>query len=71
MNQLEKLFVIKRLDQKSDCADLHRGEPRGAIFASCNHDDMSLRRDSAQSRQNFQAGHSFHPNVEDDERHVV
>src|SRR5207249_10251026 len=64
MNRLEKLFIIKRLNQKSDRADLHREDPRGGIFVSCNHDDMSLPRYSAQSRQNFQAGHSFHPNVQ-------
>src|SRR5882724_10085005 len=47
MNHLEKLFVIKRLNQESDCADLHREDPRGGIFVSCDHDDMSLRRYSA------------------------
>jgi len=47
MNHLEKLFVIKRLNQESDCADLHREDPRRAIFVSCDHDDMSLWRYSA------------------------
>jgi hypothetical protein len=41
MNHLEKLFVIKRLNQESDCADLHREDPRGNIFVSCDHDRMS------------------------------
>src|SRR5437016_10694262 len=67
MNRLEKLFAIKRFSQKSDYADLHRSDPRGAIFASCDHDHMGLRRYSAQPRQDFQAGHFFHPNVRSEE----
>ena len=43
MNHLEKLFVIKRLNQESDCADLHREDPRGSIFVSCDYDHMSPR----------------------------
>src|SRR5438876_3571220 len=71
MNRLEKLFAIKRFSQKSDYADLHRSDPRSAIFVSCDHDQMGLRRYSAQPRQDFQAGHFFHPNVQHDKRHVV
>jgi len=38
MNHLEKLFVIKRLNQESDCANFHRDDPRGGIFVSRDHD---------------------------------
>jgi hypothetical protein len=71
MNCLEKFFVVKRLNKKSDCADLHRRDSRGGIFVSCNHNHMGLGRDSAEPRQDFQAVHSFHPNVQHDNGHVV
>jgi len=71
MNRLDNLFIVKGLNKKGDCADLHRSEPRGAIIVSCDHNHISLRRYCAKPRQNFQAGHFLHPKVEHDEPHIV
>ena len=71
MNNLEKLFVIKRFNEVSNRADLCGGDSRGAVFATCDNDYMRLRLYGAKPRQDFQAVHFFHPNVQHDERHVV
>jgi hypothetical protein len=47
MDSGEKFFAVKWLNEKGNYTDLHRGDPRGAIFASRDHDHMGLRRNSA------------------------
>jgi hypothetical protein len=67
MNHPEKLFVIKRLDQEIGAADLHREGPRDSIVVSCDQDYVSLRGYGAQPRQDFKAGHLFHPDIQHDD----
>ena len=71
MNHREKLFVIKRFNEISNRADLCGGDSRGAVFATCDNDYMGLRRYGAKPRQDFQAIHFFHPNVQHHQRHLV
>ena len=65
----KKLFVVKWFDEKSGGADLHRGSAGREIIASRNDDHARARRNRAHARENFQTGHSFHPDVGHHYRH--
>src|SRR5438552_3918331 len=71
MNHGEKLFVIKRFNEISNRADLCGGDSRGAVFATCDNDYMGPRRYRAKPRQDFQAVHFFHPNVQHNDGHLM
>src|SRR5947199_34889 len=55
----------------TDLSDLRAGDLRGRISFPTRRASDRLPRYSAQSRHNFQAGHSFHPNVQHHQRDVV
>jgi hypothetical protein len=59
----KKFLVIERLHEKGDRANGHGGSARCQIFSRGDDNNARPRRDRAHSGEDFETGHTFHPNV--------
>src|ERR1044072_5037481 len=59
----QELFVVEWLDEKGRGTDGHGGGASGGVVARSNGETLGPRGEGGHSRQDFQAGDSFHPDV--------
>jgi hypothetical protein len=67
----EELSVIEGLDEKSERPSLQDGCAGGGILMASDEDHPSVGRFCAEVREEFHAGHSFHPDIQDGDLHRI
>src|SRR5437763_12246880 len=71
MHRVQELFVIERLDKKSRDTGLHHRCLSASVLMTGDEDQMSLGRLRTEMHKQFHAGHSFHPDIQNRERHRI